>query len=918
MTKAITILNKYSLKLNMENSTAIITDIIGINEKVIIPRSINYDHRYIITDINEKALRFNNHIRAIEFSDDAEIKSFKKNIFSNAIISITIPKNVIELEEGWCKSATSLNQVIVSPNNKMIGYLDEDHKLIGRKSNPNNSDYDILEFACRDIIKAHIPSTIKHINAFAFSCCSLLKDITFSEDSELISIGKNALSNCDNLKQLFFPSKLKKLNKKWRNKFTINKLLISSKNENFGYLDDRHKMVGFKSDPTQNFYDTLIFVSPDVESIHVPDSIKYIKSDSFSYCLELKNIHFSINSELISIESNAFVFTIVNRIFIPQKVSILENDWNNQMLDLNKIDVAPNNPNFLIKDGLIYGKTDPKSDIYDTIVFTDRNIEKAVIPSYVKKIYSSAFCQSYLNEVTFSEDSQLESIGNFAFKNTNIEYIFIPKHVKKIGNGAFYQTKNLSQVEFDKNSEISSIGYNVFAKSKIKKIIIPSHVKKLRYYAFINLYQLETIEFQENSELEYFPNYLFSNSSIQSLFIPPGVCNMQNNWCGSVDKLNKVIISPKNKNFVYIDKEEKLIAKKSDRNSDCFDTIIFASRDINYAFIPSYIKYINSYSFSNCTKLETVEFEENSQLVLIDNNAFENCSIKSFPCLPHLKIIGNESFERCKNLKNLAFSDDSELNTIENKAFGYSAIETLTIPENLIELKSGWCENVVDLKNIILSPKNKNFCYLDKDKKIICGKSDQKKDIFDVIVFASRDVKQCIIPPTIKIIESNSFENCRKLKSIQISEDSQLTKINQSAFKDSNITEIFIPKNVESIGIAAFEGCRYLKNIYFDEYSILKSIGKTAFGKTNINSLIFPKSLTKFNLMLVGCFFLKAVEFLAEDISINFKCFSRSKVVMFSFPNVRKIEINNAAFNAYYMMKSKSIFINQNAEIILN
>lgn len=64
------------------------------------------------------------------------------------------------------------------------------------------------------------------------------------------------------------------------------------------------------------------------------------------------------------------------------------------------------------------------------------------------------------------------------------------------------------------------------------------------------------------------------------------------------------------------------------------------------------------------------------------------------------------------------------------------------------------------LTSITISPENPNFRYLDKEKKIIIGKSDPNNDIFDTIIVSCHDVSISIIPSTIKYIAPCAFEKC--------------------------------------------------------------------------------------------------------------------------------------------------------------
>ena len=126
--------------------------------------------------------------------------------------------------------------------------------------------------------------------------------------------------------------------------------------------------------------------------------------------------------------------------------------------------------------------------------------------------------------------------------------------------------------------------------------------------------------------------------------------------------------------------------------------------------------------------------------------------------------------------QSIKFPEDSVLRSIEKSSFSGSSIISLFIPSSVEELKEGWCKKTNHLNNITISPNNQHFKYLDNNHQIIVKKSDTNTNNYDVIVFASRNIEYVTIPNSIKCIESNSFENCKHLRTIEISEDSELQK----------------------------------------------------------------------------------------------------------------------------------------------
>ncbi|KAK8834969.1 hypothetical protein M9Y10_018671 [Tritrichomonas musculus] len=89
-----------------------------------------------------------------------------------------------------------------------------------------------------------------------------------------------------------------------------------------------------------------------------------------------------------------------------------------------------------------------------------------------------------------------------------------------------------------------------------------------------------------------------------------------------------------------------------------------------------------------------------------------------------------------ENVSIIKFVKDSKVKTIYRFAFPYdSNIEEIYFPDSLKELKEGWCYNANKLKKIKISQSNDRFIM--KEDKYLLGKSDQNKDEFDVLLFAS-------------------------------------------------------------------------------------------------------------------------------------------------------------------------------------
>ena len=125
-----------------------------------------------------------------------------------------------------------------------------------------------------------------------------------------------------------------------------------------------------------------------------------------------------------------------------------------------------------------------------------------------------------IKTITFSDDSELLSIDNYAFESSSIEAIIIPPKVKKIGICAFSNCKNLRTIQFAVNSQLRTIDNNAFESSSIEKVIIPEHVQQIGVSAFKDCIKLKIVEFKEKSELRTIENFVFNSTSIENIIIP--------------------------------------------------------------------------------------------------------------------------------------------------------------------------------------------------------------------------------------------------------------------------------------------------------------------------------------------------------------------------------------------------------------
>lgn len=503
-----------------------------------------------------------------------------------------------------------------------------------------------------------------------------------------------------------------------------------------------------------------------------------------------------------------------------------------------------------------------KNKLTAKVIHSPKAREKVLIPFsiihenfeyIIDSIDDESFQNNYfIKSIDFPKNSKLLSIGKKSFSLSSIKKITIPSSVEKLNKGWCCQTQYLHQVlispenkhykYLDENHQII-IGKSepqsdifdviIFASRNIEKVFIPSSIKYIDSYAFSYCSKLKTIEFSKSSQVKSLGEYCFSYCFLTNILIPDSIEELKKGWCRGNFKLQKIFISPKNKNFKFFDEKKDIVLRKSDSQSDNFDVIQFANRYIKKVMIPATIKYIEPFAFSECRSLHSIEFQSNSNLLSIGEGSFCYSGIRHISIPSSTEVIEKYAFFECTHLQSIQISNNSKLRRIMKKAFNESLIQNIFIPSSLNELDEGWNYGLYNLENISFSPENKNF---ELEGEMIIEKSD-------TIIFANHNVKDPKIPSSIRHISSNAFSYCRNIQTIEFSKDSQLISIGKWAFFSSSIEMITIPASVTEIKKYTFYRCHNLKTVDFSIDSKLTTIERSAFYDSSIENLTFPSLL---------------------------------------------------------------------------
>lgn len=95
--------------------------------------------------------------------------------------------------------------------------------------------------------------------------------------------------------------------------------------------------------------------------------------------------------------------------------------------------------------------------------------------------------------------------------------------------------------------------------------------------------------------------------------------------------------------------------------------------------IPRNVLVIGKECFLSCSNIQKVEFEGNSNLRNIDDNAFNNCLFEKISIPLNVARIGGSAFSYCNNLEKVEFEKNSKLRIIEKLTFTQTQMEEIRL-----------------------------------------------------------------------------------------------------------------------------------------------------------------------------------------------------------------------------------------------
>ena len=234
------------------------------------------------------------------------------------------------------------------------------------------------------------------------------------------------------------------------------------------------------------------------------------------------------------------------------------------------------------------------------------SVTALIIPEGVTSISGYVFSGcAFLESITFP--STLTSISEHAFYQCNgPKSVTIPSSMASIDSGAFEYFNSLTSIDIP--GSVTSIGDSAFCNcTALTSVTIPNSVTSIGVGVFFGCDSLTSVIFEENSRLEVIERSAFSQ---------------------------------------------------------CYELISIS--------VPKSVKSIGDYAFSGdddggYMALESITFEEGSQLTYIGYGAFAYCtSLSSFVIPNSVSYIGSDAFSACWELSYTIYNNGKYLGSSEN------------------------------------------------------------------------------------------------------------------------------------------------------------------------------------------------------------------------------------------------------------
>lgn len=341
-----------------------------------------------------------------------------------------------------------------------------------------------------------------------------------------------------------------------------------------------------------------------------------IKENAFINQTMITSLIFEESSNIVYIGRSAFASTSITSLILPESLTTIKFGAFKGVSTLTEVSF-PQYLEILEKEVFLstgwYQQLRNTQFIVNHILFFYKGSESSItIPSHVNQIYDFAFeSNTSIKTIYFEENSNVQTISEFAFYGSRVETIHVPDSITTIENRAFENHLYIRNLHFGSGSNLLSIGEHAFEKSGLTTALFPSTVTSVGIDAFAQTPWLGEFE----SDFVVIGDILVRfKGHITTVTIPNTIR----------------VIGPKAMGFNFV----------------------------KHVIISNSVESIEKQAFVG-THLDSVTFEANSKLKYIGEEAFLNNYVKGDIAIPSsVEFIADGAFNNCINLKSISFSTE--------------------------------------------------------------------------------------------------------------------------------------------------------------------------------------------------------------------------------------------------------------------
>jgi tetratricopeptide (TPR) repeat protein len=467
------------------------------------------------------------------------------------------------------------------------------------------------------------------------------------------------------------------------------------------------------------------------------------------------------------------------------------------------------------------------------------------------------------------------------------ESVTITRYVGEDQEVAIPET--IASIDSDMIFTVTAIGDYAFAGGLFVRLGAPPDIKKDKK-AFKNCSLITSIAIPNT--VQSIGRMAFDGcKSLRKIIIPNSVINIGDTAFAMCKSLDSVILSTNLRKietslFMYCKSLSSIAIPES--VIDIADSAFERCLALQAFNIPNNVATIGGSSFQNCRSLKSIVIP--NSVTKIGANAFMHCtSLTSATILGNETEIESNAFAKCKSLETVVITDknakigknaflacpklgavfNSEKTILYKAPTNWKKSEPYVIPESIAIINAG----AFSCLSLLESIRFRIFNYQPPQHVILpMGMTKISNEAFA----DCRKLKSIVISDSVTDIGVSAFTNCTSLKEITLPEG--VTTISHVMFyKCKSLKNVILPKNTTYIGEYAFYNCKSLKSITIPESVV--EIGKCAFKRCySIKSLTIPASVKKIDdEAFIGCKHLIGMQIPETVSQIGDRIFGKSK-----------------------------------------